>query len=122
MSEKGTSLEKFRAMILAFPEVTEGTAYGTPIFRIKKTLLARLLEDGETIVLKTDFSLRSSLIDGAPDIFYITPHYAAYPLMLINLGNVPADDLQYLVEQAWRFTATKRIVESFEKTKMEKLK
>jgi hypothetical protein len=114
--KKGVKYEMFREMILAFPEATEAMAYGSPIFKIKNKMVARLSEENsETIVIKIDFPLRSSLIDGAPDTFYITPHYAPHPLMLVKLSNVRADDLNYLVEQAWRFVAPKRAVSAFDK-------
>lgn len=112
--KKGLKYEKFREMILALPEVSESMAYGSPIFKVKKTMLARLSEEFEdTIVIKVDLPLRSSLIDGAPETFYITPHYAAHPLMLVKLSKVSKDDLQYLIEQAWRSIAPKTLVKSF---------
>ncbi len=116
--KKGVKYEKFREMILAFPEVTEAVAYGSPIFKIKNKMVARLSEEfDETIVIKIDLSLRSSLVDGATDAFHITPHYVAHPLMLIKLPQVRADDLDYLIEQAWRFVAPKRVLSAFEKSR-----
>ncbi len=113
--KKGVTYEKFREIILSFPEVTEGIAYGSPIFKVKNKMAARLSEEfPETVVIKIDLPLRASLLEGAPEAFYITPHYAAHPLMLVKLSKVRADDLQYLVEQAWRAVAPKTLVKSFD--------
>ena len=114
---KGVSYETFRAYALALPAVEEGTSYGTPGFKVKGKLMARLKEDGETVVVKIDLPLRSSLIEGASDAFYITDHYAAHPWMLIRLAQVQPDDLLYLLEHAWRLTAPKRLVAEFDKSK-----
>jgi len=114
--KKGVKYEEFRTMILALPEVHEGTAYNSPIFKVKSKMLARLSEEfEETIVVKVDLPLRSTLIDGAPETFYITPHYAAHPLMLVKLSKVSVEDLQYLIEQAWRMIAPKRALAEFDK-------
>jgi hypothetical protein len=111
---KGVSFEKFRELMLALPEVEEGTSYGTPGFKVKGKFIARLKEDGATIVLKIDFPLRSSLLDGAPDTFYITNHYAAYPYVLIRLAHISAADLRELLKESWRFCAPKRLLAEFE--------
>jgi hypothetical protein len=49
------SFEDVRQMGLALPGVEEGTSYGTPALKVGKKLLARLKEDGETLVLKLGF-------------------------------------------------------------------
>lgn len=111
----GVTYEQFREMMLALPGVEEGAAYGAPIFKVKKKMLARLSEEfADTIVVKVEPPLRSTLLEGAPDAFCITPHYAAHPLMLVKLANVSAEDLRYLVEQAWRMVAPKTLVKSFD--------
>ena len=117
--KKGVKYDEFRAMVLTFPEVTEAMAYGSPIFKIKTKMVARLSEEyADTIVIKIDLPLRSSLIDGAPDAFFITPHYAAHSLMLVRLVNVNADDLLYLLEKSWRLVAPKRAILSFDKERV----
>ena len=79
--------------------------------------MARLKEDGETIVVRIDYGLRSSLIEGAPSTFFITDHYAAYPWMLIRLAWVSEKDLLFLLEHAWRLSAPHKLVAAFEQAK-----
>ena len=50
----GTSFAEVREAALKLPSVSEGTSYGTPCLRVAKSLIARLWEDGETLVLKVD--------------------------------------------------------------------
>lgn len=111
---KGVEYERFRELILSFSGVEEGMAYGTPIFKVKKKMVARRWDEPEIIVVKIDFSLRSSLIEGAPGVFFTTPHHEPSPLMLVRLNKVSFDDLKYLIEQAWRIVAPKKLIEGFE--------
>jgi len=108
------SYSKFREMMLRLPGVEEGTAYGTPIFKIKSRMLARQTEDADIIVIKIDPALRSTLIE-ATDAFFVTPHYIAHPLMLIDLKKVGREDLAYLAEQAWRMIAPKKLIAEFDR-------
>ena len=116
MSGKGMDYAKFREIILAYPGVEEGIAYGTPIFKVKKKMVARQWDDPAVIVVKIDFPLRSTLIAGASDTFFTTPHHEPSPLMLVRLNKIPREDLEYLVEGAWRMVAAKRLIEDFERT------
>jgi hypothetical protein len=44
------TLATVRQLALAFPGVEEGFSYGTPGFRVRGKFLARLWEDGETLI------------------------------------------------------------------------
>ncbi len=84
-------------------------SYGTPSLHVGKKLMARLREDGETLVLKVDPIHRASLFEREPDTFFTTDHYRGYPVMLVNLLAVRADALPALIEGAWRLVAPKRL-------------
>lgn len=109
-----TTYEDLRQLALSFPEVEEAVAYGCPILKTRGKMLARLREDGESIVVKVDKILRSSLLDSESDIYFIEDHYVEHPLILIHLNKISVDDLKYLMEMAWRMTATKRAIQSFD--------
>jgi len=104
------TFDDVRKLAFALPEVEEGTSYGTPAFRVRKKFLARLREDGETLVVMIDFDERDILMAANPETFYITDHYRGYPAMLVRLATVDPDDLRELLEGAWRRVAPKRLV------------
>lgn len=109
------NFQQFRELVMSFPGVEEGIAYGTPIFKVKSKMLARLSEEfDDTIVIKIELPLRSTFLDG--ETFYITPHYEAHPLMLVALKTAGKDDLKYLVEQAWRMIAAKKMIKEFDES------
>jgi hypothetical protein len=101
-------------LALALPGVEEGTSYGTPGFKVGGKLLARLREDGESLVIRIGFLEREVLMRADPETFYITDHYLNYPAMLVRLPRVRAAKLRELLEQAWRLVAPKRLVNALD--------
>ena len=104
-----------RLCALAWPGVKEGMAYGTPSLHVGKTLLARLREDGETLVVKVDPADRAGYFSRAPDTFFITEHYHGHPVMLVHLHAIHEDTLRTLIEAAWRLVAPKRLLAAWAK-------
>ena len=103
-----------REIAARFPGVQEGTSYGTPALKVRGKLLARLREDGRTLVLKCDFVQREMLMQAAPDAFFLTDHYRDYPLVLIDLPKVSRKALPGLLEGAWRPLAGKKLLAEYD--------
>jgi hypothetical protein len=102
-----------RRLALALPGVEEGPSYGTPGFRVAGKFLARLWEDGETLVVKCGDNERDFRIQAAPGTFFSTDHYRGYPTVLVRLGKVRLADLRDVLEEAWRRNAPKRLVAEY---------
>jgi hypothetical protein len=80
--------------------VEEGTSYGTPARRHKSRLLARLHQDGQSLMLKVGFDAREHLVRADPKTFFITDHYRNYPSVLARLDRLSANDLRKLLARA----------------------
>jgi hypothetical protein len=104
------TFETVRQLALALPGVEEGTAYRTPAFRVRKKLLARLREDGETLAVMMEFGDREFRLQSDPAVFYITDHYAGYPMILVRLAKVDPNDLRDIIRGGWRMVAPKRLL------------
>jgi len=102
-----------RDAALKLPSVSEGTSYGTPCLRIGKALIARLKEDGQTLVLKVDLMERDILVETQPDIFFTTDHYRGYPIVLVNLPKAELAQIEILLRRAWFAAAPKRLTKPF---------
>jgi len=96
------TFEQVRKMALALPDVEEGTSYGTAAFKTAGKLLARLKEDGDSLVVATTFEERDEMIDAEPGTYYITDHYLKYPWVLVRLSRVSPDALRDLLNRALR--------------------
>ncbi|MBC7897109.1 MAG: MmcQ/YjbR family DNA-binding protein [Cytophagaceae bacterium] len=101
--------DTIREIMLAMPGVEEGASYGTPAFKVKKKLIVRLKEDGETIVVQCGFDERDFRISARPDVFFNTPHYHGYPTVLVRLARVSRRDLRELLAMTWRRQAPRAL-------------
>ena len=111
---KPVSLETLWKLALALPGTEEGTSYGTPAFKVRGKLFARLREDGDSLVVNMGFEEREALMQTDPETFYITDHYLSYTWLLVRLSKVRADKLAELLEQAWRRVAPAGLVAAFD--------
>jgi hypothetical protein len=100
MSTRKLTLAVIRRVASALPGVEEGTSYGTPAFRCKKKLIARLHQDGASLVLKVGNATRDHLLQADPDTFFITDHYRGYPYVLAHLDRLSATDFRKLLKRA----------------------
>ncbi len=96
-----------RSIGLALPGVDESTAYGFPALKIHGKLLAcvpahRSAEPG-SLVVRVDFEDRAELLAAAPDVYYVTDHYADYNAVLVRLSRVNPDVLRDLLGMAHKF-------------------
>jgi hypothetical protein len=93
--------------------VEPGTSYATPALHVRKKLLARLREDGETVAIRVEFLDRDVLLEAYPQAFYLTDHYRDYPFVLARLARVRHAAVLELLEQAWRRAAPRRLVAEY---------
>ena len=107
------TFETVREFALALPETVEGTWFGTPAFKVRGKSFARLREEGDILVVKVDPGYQEVLMWMAPDTYFITPHYAGHPYVLVRLATVEPAELRGLLTDAWRLSAPKRLLASF---------
>ena len=110
------TFDDVRAIALAWPEVIDGTSYGTPALKVRNKLLARLREDGATLVMPgVPQDERDMLIARAPKIYGFTDHYRDYPIVLIALPKAARADVEPLLRRHWLSLASKNTREAFQK-------
>jgi hypothetical protein len=106
----GTTWRRLCAAASKLPGVEEGTSYGTPSLHVRKKLLARLREDGETVAMRVEMSDRDVILEADPKAFFLTDHYRAYPWIVMRLAEVRHEAAVELLEAAWRRCAPRRLV------------
>jgi hypothetical protein len=112
MAKRPATFETVREIAAGLPGAVEGMSYGTPAFRVGKSLFVRQHQDGESLVVKIDPDERAMRIKAEPETFYITDHYLNYPWILVRLSTVRRDDLRELLEDAWRSSAPTPLLSS----------
>jgi hypothetical protein len=109
------TFDDVRKIALTWPEVEDGTSYGTPALKVRRTLLVRLKEDGDSLVMPgVPPDERDMLVESQPKVFYFTDHYKDYPYVLIRLSKAARATVEPLLRRQWRTLASKRTVREFD--------
>jgi hypothetical protein len=108
------TFDDVRKLALSWPEVEDGASYGTPALKVRKKMLVRLKEDGDSLVMPgVPRDERDMLVESQPEIFYFTDHYKDYPMVLIRLSKARRANVEPLLRRQWRTLASKAAVKKF---------
>jgi hypothetical protein len=109
------TFDDVRKIALTWPEVEDGTSYGTPALKVRKKMLVRLRDDGDSLVMPgVPIDERDMLVESQPKVFYFTDHYRDYPMVLIRLSKTKRSTVEPLLRRQWRALASKKAVMSME--------
>ena len=98
-----------RRIALALPATTERPSYGTPGFRVKDKLFARMHDLPDTLVVWVpDMAEKEALLASAPETYFETPHYDGYPMVLVRLAGDRARRAAEVLTDSWRARAPRR--------------
>ncbi|WP_026424008.1 MmcQ/YjbR family DNA-binding protein [Actinokineospora inagensis] len=103
-----------RTAALALPGTTEKPSYGTPGFRVKDKVFARIKDPTTLVAWVADESEKHALIAEAPDRYFTTPHYDGYASVLVRLDVIDQDELADVLLEAWRVRAPAKLVAEFD--------
>ena len=109
------TFDDVRKIALDWPEVEDGTSYGTPALKVRKKLLVRLRDDGDSLVMPgVPPDERDMLMESQPKVFYFTDHYRDYPMVLIRLSKTKRSSVEPLLRRQWRALASKAAVRKYD--------
>ena len=110
------TFDEVRKLALTWAEVEDGTSYGTPALKLRKKILARLKEDGDSLVMPSvPQDEREMLVESQPKVFYFTDHYRDYPMVLIRLSKTRRAIVEPLLRRHWRTLASKKAIKEFDR-------
>ena len=116
MSDPRASAVRRLARLLAqlqLPEVSEGTSYGAPAFKVRDKSFV-VVRDPQVLVLMLPLEHKQLLLEMAPDIYYETDHYKGWPAVLVRLEVIDDAELAHRLTEAWRHKAPKRLAASYD--------
>jgi hypothetical protein len=114
-STKQTLADTFdivRRVGLTLPDVEAGTKYdGSPVLKVDGLFMAGLAmhpsAEPETLVVRVNLEDRESLLEDAPEAYYMTDYYRNHPVVLVRLSRIDRDALHDLLSTSWRLTVAK---------------
>ena len=103
------------AIILSFPEVEEGAAWGKPAYKAAGKFFTRLrAEDDSLVLMGVGFDEREMLIEAERQTFHLTDHYRNQPTVLARIASLDPGTLRRLLDRRWRKLVTKAQVKAYE--------
>ena len=110
MPRKLSGFDSAREIALALPEVADASGPRGVAFKVRGRLLAcRAIHSSAeeaTLAVPIDTQLRAHLLATEPRVFYLTPHYESYPMVLVRLARIRRPALRQLLETAWLFVTS----------------
>jgi hypothetical protein len=115
-------------MALELPETSERESRGDVQWRVKDKLFVweRPLRRADLEALGEDapdgpilgawvehLVAKEALLADEPGVFFTTPHFDGYPIVLVRLDQIGPDDLHEVVVEAWLVRAPKRLVRDY---------
>jgi len=117
-----------RRIAVDLPETSERTNQGVLQWRVKEKVftwerplrradyeaLGDAVPDGPILAIWVpDLGVKEALLSDNPDVFFTTPHFDGYSMVLIPLEEIPVPELEELIIEAWLDRAPKRAVAEY---------
>jgi hypothetical protein len=92
--------------------VVAATKYdGSPVLKVGGCFMAGLAMHQsaapDTLVVRIDVGERQSLLEDAPETYYLTEYYRNHPVVLVRLASIDRTALRDLLSVSRRLTLTK---------------
>jgi hypothetical protein len=117
-----------RRIALALPETSEDTSRERAFWTVKgkgfvwerplrKSDLAALGDaapDGPILGARVEHLVaKEALLADDPGVYFTTPHFDGYPAVLVRLEEIPVEELEELIVEAWLTRAPKRVAKAY---------
>ena len=103
-----------RRLALILPEAEESTAYKKPAFKVAgKNFAWESPHVRGALALNCDTGELPLMIEARPEMFFTTPHYDGYPIVLVRLKTADARELAERIEESWLIAAPKSVADVY---------
>ncbi|MCU7824949.1 MmcQ/YjbR family DNA-binding protein [Kitasatospora sp. DSM 101779] len=109
------TFDQFLEMGLALPTATERLTWETEVtLRVGEKIFAMGAPESGRVRVKASKDEQAALLAADPETYAVAPYVGRHGWVLVELGRVGADELRELVTEAWRSTAPKGLVRTFD--------
>jgi len=103
-----------RRMALALPDTVEQETWGTPTFRVRKKIFVMFSDEQREAWVKSTHDEQRALTQMDPETFFVPPYVGPSGWIGVRFRSVDRDEMRELITEAWRMTAPKRLVSSYD--------
>lgn len=99
---------------LALPETEERETWGERTFRVRNRIFMMLAADGKRGSVKATREEQAALLEEDPATYFYPSYVGVHGWIGVTVAKADRVMLQELVTEAWRMTAPRRLVASFD--------
>jgi hypothetical protein len=103
-----------RRAALALPEVEERETWETATFRVRNKIFVMFSENERHLWVKATHDEQAALIAMDPETFFVPPYVGPSGWIGVVVQRADPVETRELITEAWRMTAPKRLVKSFD--------
>ena len=110
---------QIRKIALSLPGAYEHASYDRrPSWRTKPRMFTWIRDEPEALVVWVEsLDDKEMMLASEPRVFFTTPHYDGYPMVLVRLEAIDVKRAKELITESWRLRAPKSLLKKFEKGK-----
>jgi hypothetical protein len=103
-----------RAFALSLPDAIEVETWETATFRVRNKIFAMFSDRERAIWIKSTHDEQIALTQMEPDTFFVPPYVGPRGWVGAVVSKADRGEVEDLLTEAWRLTATKRSVAAFD--------
>lgn len=101
-------------ILSALPETEERLTWDSATFRVRNKIFAMIHPSEQKVTIKAGNSEQAALLAINPETYAPAPYTGRFGWVTIQISSVRLDDLHDLIVEAWRQTAPKRLVATYD--------
>ncbi|SEG42732.1 hypothetical protein SAMN04489712_105156 [Thermomonospora echinospora] len=109
----GADAEAFQRMVMDLPEVEEREHANWVSLKVRGKGFCYLAQDGQEVLLKATREEQEALVAENPAAYEVAYTSGRFGWVKVRLAEVPVDELEELVVEAWRLSAPKRLAVAY---------
>jgi hypothetical protein len=103
-----------RTIALGLPEAEERETWETATFRVRNKIFVMFSDRERELWIKSTHDEQRALTSMDPITFFVPPYVGPNGWVGVRIRTVDRDEMRELITEAWRLTAPKRLVRSFD--------
>jgi hypothetical protein len=103
-----------RRIALSLPEAEERETWETATFRVRNRIFVMFSERERHLWVKSTHDEQSALVAMDDETFFVPPYVGPNGWVGVVIKSVDPAEMRELITEAWRMTAPKRLVKTFD--------